>query len=399
MSLSHEGTCATDPAFDGDESDISSLLEMLSRVTEKRGRRGRVYGLAFILAASLIAVMAGASNYRQIADRIEDFPPPLMRRLKAGWCWFRVAFRRPSAKTVRLVLAGIDADQFDAVAGEWLRDRAKPESDGTLSVAIDGKVLRGAWTDENEKFTLFSAMIHGLGVTIAQVQVPAETNEITQVKGLLDTLPMRDGERVVVTMDAAHTQRDTAEYIAAKRGFTYIMNVKGNQPTLLDSVFRQCLPLLRAEPDHVVEERGHGRVNRWSTWIAESTGIEFPHARTIGCIRRDTFNLIGELTSKELAWIISGNSDGQARIATAEHLGSLVREHCGIENKSHYVRDTTWHEDANQAHTGSGPQAMATLRNIAAGLIRLNGTNAIKRTTERIARNPLRALAIIATLR
>lgn len=390
---------ATDSVGDGDESDISSLLEMLSRVTEKRGLRGRVYGLVFMLAASLIAVLAGGSNYRQIADKIEDFPPSLMRKLKARWCYFRVGFRRPSAKTVRLVLSGIDADQFDAVAGEWLRERAKPEPDGTMTVAIDGKVLRGAWTDENEKFTLFSAMIHGLGVTIAQVHVPAETNEITQVENLLDTLPVRAGERVVVTMDAAHTQRGTAEHIVAERGFTYVMCVKGNQPTLLGAVFTRCLPLLRDEPGHIVEERGHGRVNRWSTWIADATGINFPHARTIGCIRRDTFNLIGERTSKELAWIISGNPDGQERIATAEHLHTFVREHWGIEDKSHYVRDVTFHEDTNQAYTGNGPQVMATLRNIAAGLIRLDGTNAIKRTTEWIGRKPLRALSIIATQR
>ena len=179
MSLSHEDVRATDSVGDGDEADISCLLEMLSCVTEQRGRRGRVYGKVFMLAASLIAVLAGASSYRQIADKIDDFPPSLMRKIKASWRYFRTGFRRPSAKTVRLVLAGIDADQFDAVAGEWLRQRAKPGPDGTMAVAIDGKVLRGAWTDENDKFTLFSAMIHGLGVTIAQVHVPAETNEIT----------------------------------------------------------------------------------------------------------------------------------------------------------------------------------------------------------------------------
>lgn len=67
------------------------------------------------------------------------------------------------------------------------------------------------------------------------------------------------------------------------------------------------------------------------------------------------------------------------------------------DNKSHYVRDVTFHEDANQAYTGNGPQTMATLRNIAAGLIRLDGTNAIKRTTEWIGREPRRALPIIAT--
>ena len=399
MSLSHEDLHAADSVDARDEPNISSLLEMLVGMKESRGLRGRVYGLVFMLAASLVAVLAGASNFRQIADHIDDFPPPLMRKLEARWCYFRKGFRRPSEKTVRLVLSGIDADQFDSLTGAWLRQRAKPETDGTMTVAIDGKVLRGAWTDENEKFTLFSAMIHGIGVTIAQVQVPADTNEITQVEDLLDTLPVRDGEQVVVTMDAAHTQRDTAEYVAAKRGFTYIMNVKGNQPTLLDSVFKKCLPLMPTEPHHTVEERGHGRVNRWSTWITDATGIDFPHARTIGCIRRDTFNLAGQRTSKELAWIITGNPDGQNPITSAQHLHQFVRQHWEIENKSHYVRDMTWHEDANQAHTGSGPQAVATLRNIAAGLIRLNDTNAIKRTTERIARNPLRALAIIATPR
>lgn len=397
MSLSHEDVRATDSVGDGVDSDISSLLEMLGRVTEKRGPQGRFYGLVFMLAASLIAVLAGASSYRQIVDKVEDFPPSLMRKLNARWCYFRTGFRRPSAKTVRLVLSRVNADQFDEVAGEWLRQRAKPEPDGTMTVAIDGKVLRGAWTDENEKFTLFSAMIHRLGVTIAQVHVPAETNEITQVENLLDTLPVGGGERVVVTMDAAHTQRDTAEHIVAQRGFTYIMNVKGNQPKLLGSVFQKCLPLLRGEPDHIMEERGHGRVNRWSTWITDATGIDFPHARTIGCIRRDTFNLAGEHMSKELAWIISGNPEEQERITTAEHLHAFVREHWGIENKSHYVRDVAFHEDANQAHTGNGPRVMATLRNIAAGLIRLDGTNAIKRTTEWIGREPLRALPIIAT--
>ncbi|WP_285510015.1 transposase, partial [Actinokineospora sp. NBRC 105648] len=64
-------------------------------------------------------------------------------------------------------------------------------------------------------------MVHREGVTIAQVQVPADTNEITQVRALLAGVPARGTERVVVTMDAAHTQRDTAEYLAGERGFDY----------------------------------------------------------------------------------------------------------------------------------------------------------------------------------
>ena len=94
-----------------------------------------------------------------------------------------------------------------------------------MVLALDGKVMRGAWTDENDQFTLFSAMIHGTGVTVAQVRVPRGTNEITQVEALLDGVLARAGERVVVTMDAAHTQRDTAEYLKGKRGFDYVMTV------------------------------------------------------------------------------------------------------------------------------------------------------------------------------
>jgi hypothetical protein len=60
-------------------------------------------------------------------------------------------------------------------------------------------------------------------VTVAQRKVPPATNEITQVKALLDGVPAVAGERVVVTVDAAHTQRDTADYLKGTRGFDYVM--------------------------------------------------------------------------------------------------------------------------------------------------------------------------------
>ena len=72
-------------------------------------------------------------------------------------------------------------------------------------------MLRGAWTDENDKVTLFSAMLHDEAVTVAQVRVPDGTNEITQADALLDALKIPGGESVLVTIDAAHTQRETAE--------------------------------------------------------------------------------------------------------------------------------------------------------------------------------------------
>jgi hypothetical protein len=52
-------------------------------------------------------------------------------------------------------------------------------ADGVLALALDDKVLKGAWTDENGQFTLFSAMAHQEALTVGQVPVPADTNEIT----------------------------------------------------------------------------------------------------------------------------------------------------------------------------------------------------------------------------
>jgi predicted transposase YbfD/YdcC len=243
------------------------------------------------------------------------------------------------------VLCDIDAAELDLLVGAWLFERARRDDDGLLVIALDGKVLRGAWTDANDQVTLFSAMIHGRGVTVSQVRVPDGTNEITQVEPLLAAVAPKPGQPVVVTLDAAHTQRETAEHVKGKRGFDYVMTVKGNQPTLQREVLERCRPLLAGEPGHLVEERGHGRINRWTTWTADAAGIDFPHITQIGVIRRDVLALDGVATSKEYALAItSGPAD---RIGPAD-LHTHTRGHWGIENKSHYVRDTTWREDAHQ---------------------------------------------------
>jgi predicted transposase YbfD/YdcC len=376
------------------ECDISGLLNVLGKVKDRRRRRGRMYELVFILAVSVVAVLAGASNFRQISDQVADFPQPLLRQLGAKWCYFRGVFAWPSERTIRRVLEDIDGDELDLVVGGWFRENARRDAEGVLTLALDGKVLRGAWTGEGERFTLFSAMIHEAGVTVAQRKVPPATNEITQVKALLDGVPALAGERVVVTVDAAHTQRDTADYLKGTRGFDYVMTAKGNQPILLDSVVKKVSPLLRNNPDHAVDERGHGRVTYWDTWISDSSGIDFPHARQVACIRRRVYTPGGTYISKEHAWIITS---GEVEHMAAADVHTHVRLHWGIENKSHYVRDTTWREDAHQAYTGSGPRVMATLRNLAAGILRLNGFTKIKETTEWIARDRNRALPLLAT--
>lgn len=72
---------------------------------------------------------------------------------------------------------------------------------------------------------------------------------------------------------------------------------------------------------------------------------------------------------------VRGRGDGRwtGTGLPGEHAADIhthVRD-IGYRNKIHYVRNTTWKEDANQAWVGSGPHAMAILRNLAIGLFRL----------------------------
>jgi predicted transposase YbfD/YdcC len=393
MPVSHAAAGLSNTAAEGERNRVG-LLEMLARLADPRSRQGRRHELVFVLACAVVATLAGATNYRQLASQVADLPQSLLAELGARWNWFRRRFGWPSEATLRRVLQRIDAAELDRLVGAWLHARAWRDADGLLVIAVDGKVLRGSWTDANDQVTLFSAMIHARAVTIAQTRVPDGTNEITQIKELLQDIADPEDRRVIITLDAAHTQRDTAQYIAGERGFDYIMAAKGNQPILQKEIWDKCLVLMAAEPDHLITERDHGRINRWSTWTTTAAGIDFPYAAQIGCIRRDVFDLDGVAISKEIALAIT--SSPAERTSPAD-LHTHVRQHWGIENKSHYVRDTTWREDHHKAYIGNGPYSMAILRNLALGLFHLNGIHKIKEATEDICRDRNRVLHLLAT--
>ena len=350
--------------------------------------------LVFVLACAVVAVLAGACNYRQLASQAADLPQSLLAKLGARWNWFRRRYDSPSESTLRRVLRSIDATALDLLTGSWLFERAHLDPEDLLVIALDGKVLRGAWTGGNSQLTLFSAMIHGLGVTVAQTRVPDTTTEVTQVDALLANIPLQDSAEVIVTMDAAHTQLATAEHIKAGLGLDYIMTVKGNQPILHNEILTRFTPLVSAEPGHLTEERDHGRITRWSTWTTGATGIDFPHAAQLGCIRRDEFSLDDKAISKEFAFIVTSSPADRTGPAG---LHTHVREHWGIENKSHHVRDVVYREDHQHTWDGNGAHAMAALRNLVLGLFRLNDIHKIKEAAEAICRDRLRALPLLAT--
>ncbi|HEY6793876.1 MAG TPA: transposase family protein [Kineosporiaceae bacterium] len=163
---------------------LDEFLRIFRGLPDPRKPRGRQYDLVLVLAASTVAVLAGATSTRAIADHISDLPPPLLKALGARWCWFRQRYRCPGVSTLRDIFARVDIEKLEQRIGHWLFTHADRAPDGLLVLALDGKVLRGARLGDHLQFTLFSAMIHGIGVTIGQLQVPGGTTEVTQVEPL-----------------------------------------------------------------------------------------------------------------------------------------------------------------------------------------------------------------------
>lgn len=95
----------------------------------------------------------------------------------------------------------------------------------------------------------------------------------------------------------------------------------------------------------------------------------------------------------EVSYAITSVPRGQAGAAT---LLGWHRGHWGIENRVHYVRDVTMGEDGNRTRVGSGPQALAALRNAAIGQLRGGGSTNIAAS---LRRNAARVKDLLVKLR
>jgi predicted transposase YbfD/YdcC len=246
--------------------------------------------------------------------------------------------------------------------------RAAARLDGLLTaIAVDGKWLRGV---ADGQVKLFAALLHEDKTVIAQHRIPDDTNEITQVRELLDPMDLTG---TVITADAAHAQHHTAAYIAGERGADYLLTVKGKQPGLQRAIYGKISAECGAGPDRTVMDYGHGRILRRSIWVTSADGVDFPHAAQVMRIRRDTCDLDGTAIAKE---IVHGITSLDAVGGTPAILAGPTRGQWGIESV-HWIRDTAYAKDASTGYAGNGPQVMATLRNIAISLLHLAGISAV----------------------
>ncbi|MDZ7918034.1 MAG: ISAs1 family transposase [Rhodococcus sp. (in: high G+C Gram-positive bacteria)] len=355
------------------------ILDAFSRVPDPRKPRGIRHTVAAIIGIAAAAVISGARSFTAIAEWAHDVPTEHLTPLG-------VNDAVPCESTVRRTLELLDPDIFDSIVNTWMM-LSFHSIEGQRVIAADGKTVRGAVDVDRTQPHLLAAMDHNTGVVIGQVEVGAKTNEIPMLTALLDPI---DIAGTVITLDAMHTQKATVDYIVG-RGGHFVMTVKNNQPTLFRALKRLPWKQIGIHRSSTDTARGR-RITRTVAACEVPGGFDFPHIGQVVRIRR-TVTVKGKKTI-EVAYLISDLGMIEAQPAT---IAGWVRGHWGIENKLHYVRDVTFGEDASRIRTGSGPRVMATLRNLAIGLLRACGHTNIAEAVRYYARQPDRPITLLLT--
>lgn len=348
--------------------DHELLVHLLGRIPDPRRRRGVRHPVGALIAVAVCAVVAGARGFTAIGEWARD---------AGGGALARLGLERGGVdeSTLRRLFARLDADLHDAVLGAWAATRTALVA-GRRVIAIDGKTVRGARGGGSGTPHLVAALAHGSGAVLGRIAVSEKSNEIPAARELLQNLDL-DG--VVVTMDALHTQHDTAAVLTSA-GRDYVLTVKANQKSLYAHL--EALPWVSV-PATTRTDRGHGRrATRTVKVVDVPAWVKFSEAAQVAQLRR-TVTRKGRRTV-EIVYLITS---ADARTAPPEVLATWVQSHWEIENRLHWVHDVTFDEDRSQVRTGNAPRVMAGLRNTAITLLRLDGHHNIAAALRHHARD------------
>ena len=248
-------------------------------------------------------------------------------------------------------------------------------------VAIDGKALRRSFSDAASRspLHLVQAFASEARLVLGQVRVEGKSNEIAAVPALLGMLALKGR---VVTADAMHTQRRTAQAVTAAGG-DYVLALKGNQGALYEDVKLYLDDPAQDGnwPCHRDVDGGRGRIGTRTAGVAHGIGrLRRRH-------RRPGSAAVGKVVPTRGTG--AGTTTGtRHRITGAkpspQRFRRTVRSRRAIGNPPHRVSDVTMNGDRQRNRTGHGPENPALLRRLALNVARVEpGRDAMRGKPER----------------
>jgi len=369
------------------DTPLLSLYEAFAAVPDPRSRHGQRYDLPYLLTCLVAALLCNCNSLEAVGQWCHD-QQLLLRRLFGPR-----DFYTPTGSLYRRLLPRLSVGHIELVLAAWVQ-ATRPTSDEE-AVALDGKAVRGAATAEHKAPHLLAFCTHNSQETLLQVRVSQKTNEIPIAKAVLPCLPLHPR---VYTADALHAHAPFMQVAHAHSGAS-LLTVKGNQPTLYAD-----LATYFSDPDTVIApyeqecsvDRRRGRVE--TRTIEVSCGMNdylaptWPLVRQVARLTRHVrVRKTGKIT-QEVVYLITDLTQIQA---SPRRLLELGRGHWSIENGSHYVRDVSFGEDRSRLHTGSAPQIMAALRNLAITLIHRSGSFQMAASRRHFASHPREAFTFL----
>jgi predicted transposase YbfD/YdcC len=342
-------------------NETAVFLDYFKDLPDVRQPGKVIYPLAEVLLLCLLAVLAGAETFVDIA-RFGEKKLELLRRFRP----FRDG--TPSHDHLGDLFATLDAEAFQRCFVAWVAALTGASAD---VIAIDGKTLRRSYQQKGAKapIHMVSAFAARQRLVLGQVKVAEKSNEIVAIPQLLAMLAI---EGAIVTIDAIGCQRDIAAAILAKNA-DYVLALKGNQGTLCDDV-----ELLAAEQKangfkdtlisrHETVDGDHGRIETRTytvfhdvTWLQERH--DWPGLQAVVMVESMREN--ADKTQRETRFYIT------SLIWLASQLGAVIRSHWAIENSLHWVMDMIFRDDECRIRTDHAPANFTTLKHMAHNLIR-----------------------------
>ena len=334
------------------------MLKHLDKITDCRSHINQEHDVIDICFLVLSAVISGAQSW---ADCHE------FGTLKLMWLRKYRPFANgiPSQQSIGRIFRGVSKQSLLDALLSWVNEHRL--STGLSSIAIDGKVLKGA------KASASSAALHmvtaydtGSGLVFSAKSGASKKSELKLVQELLTCLDLKSE---LLTFDALHCQTQTLDYIV-KEGGHCILQVKGNQPKLYEAVQAQFADYITNTPDaecFTQDDKGHGRVEKRITFqcplnLPAEIKMKWSQLKTLIAVERH--RKVGNKTSIDTHFYVS------SAVLTSEAFGTAIRAHWQTENNQHWLLDTLFQEDKQKMYDEDGASILAILRRWALNLVK-----------------------------
>lgn len=335
-----------------------------------------IYPLDEVLLLSLLAVLAGAETFTDIA-RFGENKLDLLRRFRP------FLNKTPTHDRLGEIFAALDAERFQQCFVAWV---AAHTGIAAELIAIDDKTSRRSYQKKgaDAPIHIVSAFAARQRLVLGQVKVAEKSNEITAIPRLLDMLVV---EGAIITIDAMGCQRDIARKVIDKKA-DYVFALKGNQGMLRDDV-ELFVNEQKANnfhdttiSQHHSVDGDHGRIEtRRTTAIHDVEWLQQRHKwpGLNGIVMVESQRETSPKIETETRFYITSSTD------TADKLATVIRQHWAIENSLHWVMDMVFRDDECRISTGHAPANFTTVKHVAHNLMRRSPAKDSMRLKRKVA--------------